>query len=81
VLGGAEAIVVGGGIGEDTPLIRERIFERFDWCGAVLDREQNRNVIEREAPITKPESLIQVWVIPTQEGLMIAKEVADYTRR
>ena len=44
-----------------------------------MDREQNRKVVEREAPITKPESSIHVWVIPTQEGLMIAKEVADYT--
>lgn len=79
-LGGADAIVVGGGIGEDTPFIRERIFEKFDWCGAILDREQNRNVVDREARITTPESSIQVWVIPTQEGLMIAQEVADHGR-
>jgi acetate kinase len=76
-LGGVEAIVVGGGIGEDTPFIRERIFQEFGWCGAVLDRERNSAVVDREARITTPESSVQIWVIPTQEGLMMAKEVAD----
>lgn len=76
-LGGVEAIVVGGGIGEDTPFIRERIFQEFGWCGAVLDRERNSVVVDREARITTPESSVQIWVIPTQEGLMMAKEVAD----
>jgi acetate kinase len=77
VLGGAEAIVVGGGIGENTSLVRERIFENFAWCGAVLDRQRNSEVIDCEAPITTPESRVQVWVIPTQEGLMMAKDVAE----
>jgi acetate kinase len=77
VLGGAEAIVVGGGIGENTPVVRERIFEGFDWCGAVLDRQRNNETVDREAPITTPESSIQVWIIPTHEGLMMANDVAD----
>ncbi len=80
-LGGAEAIVVGGGIGENTPFIRERIFKEFDWCGAVLDCEQNRAVVDREARITTPDSSVQVWVIPTQEGLMMAQEVIEHAVR
>jgi acetate kinase len=79
VLEGAEAIIVGGGIGENTPFVRERIFKQFGWCGAVLDRQRNREVIDREGPITTPDSPLQVWVIPTQEGLMMAKEVADHS--
>jgi acetate kinase len=79
VLGGAEAVVVGGGIGENTAIIRERIFEKFGWCGAVLDRQRNSDTVDCEGPITTPESALQVWVIPTQEGLMMAKDVADYT--
>jgi acetate kinase len=78
VVGGAEAVVVGGGIGENTPFIRERIFKPLSWCGAVLDCQRNREVIEREAPITTTDLPVQVWVIPTQEGLMMAKEVADH---
>jgi len=76
-LGGAEAIVVGGGIGENTPFMRERIFREFDWCGAILDTERNRTVVDREGKITTPESSLPIWVIPTQEGLMMAKEAAD----
>jgi acetate kinase len=79
VLGGADAIVVGGGIGENTAVIRERIFAGFGWCGAVLDLQRNNDAVDCEAPITTPESPIQVWVVPTQEGRMMAKDVADYT--
>jgi acetate kinase len=79
VLGGAEAIVAGGGISENTPVIRERIFENFDWCGAVLDHQRNCDTVDHEGAITTPESSVQIWVIPTQEGLMMARDVADYT--
>lgn len=79
ILGGAEAIVAGGGISENTAVVRERIFEKFAWCGAILDRDRNRDTVDREGPITTTESKLPVWVIPTEEGLMIAKDVADYT--
>ncbi|HEY6990246.1 MAG TPA: acetate/propionate family kinase [Bryobacteraceae bacterium] len=77
-LGGAEAVVVGGGIGENTPFMRERMFREFDWCGAILDSEQNRTLVDREGKITTPKSSLPIWVIPTQEGLMMAKEAADW---
>ena len=76
-LGGADAVVVGGGIGENTPVVRERIFDGMNWCGSVLDRERNKDVIDREGTITTADSKLPVWVIPTQEGLMIAKETAE----
>lgn len=78
-LQGAEAIVAGGGISENTPVVRERIFDGFGWCGAVFDRDRNRNVVDREGMITTAGSSLPIWVIPTQEGLMIAKEVADFS--
>lgn len=77
VLGGADAIVVGGGIGENTPIIRERIFANFDWGGMSLDSQRNEQVIDREGPITTAESPTPIWVIPTREALMAAKDVAD----
>jgi len=77
-LSGADAIAVGGGIGENTPSVRERIFENFDWCGATLDRERNDELIDHEGCITSPASPMPIWVIPTREALMIAKDVADY---
>jgi acetate kinase len=76
VLGGAETIVFGGGIGENTAIVRERICTGLGWCGALLDRERNNTTLDREAPITTPESALQVWVIPTQQGLMMASDIA-----
>jgi acetate kinase len=77
-LGGAEAIVFGGGIGENTPYMRERIAGHFAWCGAVLDRRRNEKVIDREDTVSTPDSEIKLWVIPTEEGLMMAQDGADY---
>ncbi len=77
-LGGAEAIVVGGGIGENTPLVRERIFRDLAWAGAIFDPERNRKTVDFEGLISTPASAVQIWVIPTQENLMIAKDVIDY---
>ncbi len=78
VLGGADAIVVGGGIGENTPSVRKRIFSGFDWCGASLDVGRNNEVVDREGRITSESSSLPIWVIPTREALMIAKDVADH---
>lgn len=77
-LGGAEAIVVGGGIGENTPVVRERIFQDLAWSGAILDPQRNSRTIDVEGPISTPDSPVQIWVIPTQENLMMAKDVADF---
>ena len=76
-LGGAEAVIFGGGISENTPYMREKIAHGFDWCGATLDRDRNRELIDQEGQISTPESKLKLWVIPTQEDLMIAKEAAD----
>jgi len=77
-LGGAEAIVFGGGIAENTPLVREWICEGLAWFGAILDRARNNQTIDREGAITIPDARVPVWVIPTQEGLMMAREVASW---
>jgi acetate kinase len=76
VLGGADAIVFGGGIGEDTPLVRERICEGLGWCGAILDPHRNSEAIERESKISASNSSTAIWVVPTEEGLMMAREMA-----
>jgi acetate kinase len=75
-LGGADAIVFGGGIGENTALVRERIAGGFDWCGAILDAARNSEAIDREACISAPDATIALWVIPTQESLMMAHQAS-----
>jgi acetate kinase len=75
-LGGADAIVLGGGIGENTAMARQRIACGMEWCGVVLDEVRNAQVIDREGRITVAHADLPVWVIPTQEGLMMAHHAA-----
>jgi acetate kinase len=74
VLGGADAVVFGGGIGENAPLIRERICASMDWCGLVLDKGRNDCAVGAEARISADESGIQVYVTPVDEETAIAEE-------
>jgi acetate kinase len=50
----------------------------MEWCGIQIDVERNNTTIDREGPITTSESPLPVWVIPTEEGLMIASDVANF---
>jgi acetate kinase len=73
VLGGAaQAIVLGGGISENTPFVREQILKHFTWCGLKFDSKRNERVIDCEGRITTDDSSIRAFVIPVEEGLMIA---------
>jgi acetate kinase len=73
-LGGADAIVFGGGIGENTPLVRERVCASLRWCGLEMDSEKNRTLIEREGRLSTAGSTLQALVVLTEEGLQIAHE-------
>lgn len=77
VLGGAEAIVFGGGIGENSPDIRAAIVEGLEALGIHLDRAANRDAVDHEAIISSPKSDIELRVIPTEEALMVAYEAAQ----
>lgn len=72
--GHAAAIVFGGGIGEDSPWIREQVCEGMEWCGIRLDRQANQRLINYEGKISKDDSRLAVFVIPTQEALMLAHQ-------
>ncbi|HEX4797200.1 MAG TPA: acetate/propionate family kinase [Humisphaera sp.] len=73
VLGGVDAIVFTAGIGENSPEIRRRICEASAWLGIALDASANA---ARGPRISTPQSKISVWVIPTNEELMIARHTA-----
>ncbi len=77
-LNGAEAIIFGGGIGEDTPFVRTLVCGALDWCGLTLDPTRNEETIHCEGRITTDDSRLHAWVIPVEEGLMIAHHVAQY---
>lgn len=70
VLGGVDALVFTAGIGENSAEIRQRISESSAWLGIELDRSANTG---RGPRISSPRSKVSVWVIPTNEELMIAR--------
>jgi len=80
-VGGAQAVIFSGGIGENAPAVREKICAGMEWCGLVLDREKNAAAAGVEASIAMPEARIGAYVIPSDEGVIIARETARLVRR
>ena len=72
-MGGLDAIVFTGGVGENQINIRKSICEQLEFMGVDIDVDAN-NMRGEEKLITKPNSKIKAYVIPTNEELMIAKE-------
>jgi len=73
---GLDGIVFTAGIGEHDAEVRERTCRDLGWMGALLDPERNR-AAKGEAIISSPDSRVALMVIPTNEELAIAREVAD----
>jgi acetate kinase len=76
VLGRADAIIFGAGIGEHSDLVRQRICEGLANFGIVLDSELNRAGNARECRISASDSKVEVWVIPLDEELHMARATA-----
>ncbi|MBI3065640.1 MAG: acetate kinase [Deltaproteobacteria bacterium] len=76
VLGGAEGVIFSGGIGENSPLVREKICAGMEWCGLKLDAVANSTVIGRDGCISVVEAAIKAFVIHTDEEAIIARETA-----
>ncbi len=74
ILGGADAVVFGGGIGENGIFLRRYIGERLQWCGLDVDAAANEQLIDIEGKFSTSSSTLQAWVILTKEGLEIAHE-------
>jgi len=73
-MGGADAIVFTGGIGENSPEIRARICDGLEWLGLALDKARNEEAVGREERISKEDSRLHAFVIPTDEELLIARD-------
>jgi acetate kinase len=78
VLGGADAVVFSGGAGEAESYLREGILSGMECLGLYLDPVRNRipAPVREEVCITRDESLLQAFVVPTDEDLIFAREVA-----
>ena len=76
VLNGADAIIFTAGIGENSVTIRRLVVEGISWFGCNVDPE--KNVRGAEGEISSPDAKVKVLVIPTDEELVIAREVERF---
>lgn len=79
-MGGLDAVVLTGGIGENGAAMRKRILQRLDFLGLVIDEDRNQDARVGDAvPVAEihtPQSRVAALVVRTREELMIAKETA-----
>ncbi|MGA3195751.1 MAG: acetate kinase [Terriglobales bacterium] len=73
-MGGADAIVFTGGIGENSPDVRARICAGMGWAGIRVDAQKNAEAVGREEKISAEDSKLLVYAIPTDEELLIARD-------
>jgi acetate kinase len=79
LLGGADAIVFTGGIGENGRNIRQKVCENASDLGIQLDLEKNAHG-KGEYRIDAPGSRVQLWVIPTNEELVVARQTMNVVK-
>lgn len=76
-MGGVDAIIFTAGVGENSSLIREKVLDSLEFMGVYLDKKTNNQTVGTEATISHSYSPVKVLVIPTDEEVMIAREVMD----
>ena len=77
VLQGVDAIVFTGGIGENSRYVREHVCAGFEWAGLTLDLQKNEETGSAERNLAAPDSRVGIWVIPTNEELVVARQSAQ----
>ena len=78
-LGGLDCLVFTAGVGENSASMRARICEGLEYLGVKIDPEKN-TIRGKEAIISTDDSKVTVWVIPTNEELMIAQDTAELVK-
>jgi acetate kinase len=74
-MNGVDAVIFAGGIGENSPAVRERICTGMDWLGIQLDGERNGQLRNgAEGRFDHADSRVELWVVPTDEELLIARD-------
>ena len=80
-LNGAKQFVFAGGVGENSPIIRSEICKKLALFGVELDEELNNQAVGKKMKISSSHSQIEVFVIPTNEELMIARQTIQVIGR
>ena len=81
VLGGVDAIVFTGGIGEHSYIVRKMVMENMDYCGAKFDEKKNEEYSSGVGFINADDSKVKIIVLPTNEELSIARETKILTAK
>ena len=76
-MGGVDAIIFTGGIGENSAKQRGEICTDMEYLGLSIGEELNKNASRKEAKFSTGDSKVEAWVIPTNEELMIAKDTVE----
>ena len=79
VLGGVDAIVFTGGIGEHSELVRGLVMEGMEYCGAKFDEKKNQEYSSDIGYLNTDDSKVKIIVLPTNEELSIARETKSLT--
>ena len=81
VLGGVDAIVFTGGIGEHSYRVRQMVMENMEYCGAKFDAKKNQEYSSGVGFINADDSKVKIMVLPTNEELSIARETKTLTQK
>jgi len=76
-LGGADAIVFTGGIGENSAQIRAGVLRDLKWFGVEVDWDANAQGGSADRLLSAPDSRVQVWAVPTNEEIVVARQTRD----
>lgn len=74
VMNGLDAVLFTGGIGENAWEVREGVCKEMEYFGIKLDTEKNKSTRGELIKISAPDSKVEVWVVPTNEELLIARD-------
>lgn len=73
-MGGLDALVFTGGIGENSAPLREEVCDHMQFLGIEFDNDKNYMCNAQECEISLPYSKVKVWIVPTNEELLIARD-------
>ncbi|MGN0552952.1 MAG: acetate/propionate family kinase [Oscillospiraceae bacterium] len=74
VMNGLDAVLFTGGIGENAWEVREGVCENMEFLGIKIDTEKNKSTRGELIKISTPDSKVEVWIVPTNEELLIARD-------
>ncbi|MCX7615386.1 MAG: acetate/propionate family kinase [Clostridiales bacterium] len=79
-MNGIDILAFSGGIGENSVRMRERICKEMEFFGIELDEKKNHDQNQMEGRISKSGSRVEIWIIPTNEEITMARDAYDILR-